>query len=939
MINRKDIKKAYIFKLIKTMIISLFLLFLLSQSAFAQSDYMEFIDELEGNEIVEINLVGISAENEVKLYDYLNIVKVGEPFIFSKIKILFDSLWNSKLFSDIVIDADLTEDSKVILTIKFDELPKVNKIRIEGAELITSYKIKDSITNIEESKSLSNSDIQKDIKNIIDTYSINGIIDTVVRYRTEEQEDGTYDVVFIIEEGREVFVESIEIIGAEKVLPKKIKKAMEIKESTFKDIKRSFDRNLLEKDKFNIINFYRSKGYLDAKIKEITYEIKQVDEEKQIQGYYIKITVEEGEQYKLTGYEFEGNSVFTNEELAKEIENKKDEPINEESILMSKESIKYKYYEKGFLYANVTPDIQKDEDTNEAYVVFSIYEDQRAHIESIEIIGSDSETYIIDRLFDLEEGEIFSLSKLISTRENLLNTGYFKAEGTIWQLNQGSQPGLIKLVWLVEEERLRSVYFNAQFDLTGSIAVSADLQLVNFAGNGWDLSFKMELQGFREFTVSAGIGTKYLFRYTPVSFNANFSYSVQNRTLSSYEMNAMNLYVTPEGYLANTDAYGSGLGIDISGDGTLGYGDYMPIDINNDGVIDENDAVAPKDVNSDGEFTSAELSAPGLSYTEHDLSVSVSGGYEFFKGFESYLSIHSLFSAAQNPTFGETGIVASNNNLRKVAVSQEMIALIFGNDSTLTRRLQGGWIATLGFTLGINLSYLKIGALSSSGPLASGGWKASLSFSPYFFGKQFIKWRADFSTYFTLIGETDKPNLILAVRLGIEFLSPLGGSIIDHTKITASDKVGFDGATELRGFWTVDRNLLGYGKWIAQLELRGPFPGAGDFLWMVPFFLDWGNVGYDPHGGSTGLLSFTRTTIYDPVSGDEEVEFGRYTSGHKFSIGFGIRVINILPLQFYFAWPFEITTDGVFRVTDMRSGATNESPWWPEFVITGYIYF
>lgn len=916
-------------------------LFIITPSIFAQDNYYEFIDQLEGKEIVEINKEGLSEENQLRLTDYFNMISTGEPFIYSKITLLFEQLWATGLFSNIVIDAKLNEDDKVILTFIFTELPKVSKISLEGTALIPSYQVERSIEYVSVGKALKDSDIEKDIKNIIDRYKSDGIINTTVSYRKELREDGSYEVVFVIDEGQKVYVENITINGNEDISDSKILKTMETKQSTFYNIEKAFDKDALERDKFNIVELYKSYGYLDIKIQDTRYEIRVVNEKENILGYFIEIDLTEGEQYILTELEFEGNSVFTDEKLREFIEVKIGKPVNEKSLDQSKEKIRLEYYEKGYLYSNIAPNIKKNSDDYTAKVIMSVFEDERVHIESIEIIGSNSETYIIDRLFDLREGEIFNLTKLINTRQNLLNTGYFKAEGTIWQLSQGSEKGLIKLIWLVEEERLRSIFFNAQFGLDGTIGVMADLQLVNFVGNGWDLSFKLELTGFDQFTASANIGTKWLLKYTPISFNASIAYSIQKEVMNPL---LLGLVSTPEGYIGISNGYGTNSdGIDLDGDGVVDYYDNTLVDLNNDGVIDENDAIVPTDFDGDGIYESTELLQSGLSYTDQNLNISLTMGYEFFRGFELYSSVHTIFSIAMNPRLGDTSVIDfTGNTLDVIALSDEQIDLLFGKDSLLSRELKEGWITTLGITIGTSFNFTKVGGLSSSGPLASGGWKAVLSVTPFFFGKQFIKARADFSFYHTILpwGKFDNPNLIFGARAAIEMMGPLGESILSYTNYSPGDQVKFDGYTELRGFSGYDRDLYGFGKWIIQLELRGPVPGLEQFLWWVPLFIDYGNIGYNPQGYFYAL-SFNpmRTTVYDPISGDPEVELDRYTSGHKFSVGFGVKIINIIPLQFYFAWPFEITTNGLQRVVEKRGGSINEQPWWPEFVITGYIYF
>ena len=156
---------------------------------------------------------------------------------------------------------------------------------------------------IKEGDALRKDFIERSIKALKEKYREEGLFNAVITYKIEKIKgtDKQVKVIFIIDEGEEIAVRKISILGAKKIYDKELKSFMETAEkSILKD--GTFQTAIYEQDKAKIIAYYKQNGYIDAQIIEDLVEYEWVNPEKKDErGIFITIKLAEGDIYYFDG--------------------------------------------------------------------------------------------------------------------------------------------------------------------------------------------------------------------------------------------------------------------------------------------------------------------------------------------------------------------------------------------------------------------------------------------------------------------------------------------------------------------------------------------------------------------------------------------------------------------------------------------------------------
>jgi outer membrane protein insertion porin family len=112
-------------------------------------------------------------------------------------------------------------------------------------------------------------------------------------------------------------IKDVNVSGATHILPELLAKSLAPLKNT--DYLRSDVVKVLEK---NLVPLYRQHGYLKVTITDVKPKLEQND------LVQVEVAINEGEQYRLAGYTWSGNTLVTSDELSKRITLKEGEPLN-----------------------------------------------------------------------------------------------------------------------------------------------------------------------------------------------------------------------------------------------------------------------------------------------------------------------------------------------------------------------------------------------------------------------------------------------------------------------------------------------------------------------------------------------------------------------------------------------------------------------------------
>jgi outer membrane protein insertion porin family len=466
-----------------------------------------------GKPIVSVQWEGLTHADKREL-DSATRAYIGKDFTENLWMELQAKLYELDWFEKIDPTAVPTDASRSKVTIKFTvvEKPAIEAIRVAGNSGVKTGDILDAVTE-------KAGDIYNQAKSRVDELAVRrlylerGYPDaTVSSSSAPGKAKNTVILSFNVGEGSQVAVREIRFTGNTAVSSQTLKGKLSLKENGFLQ-PGAFQESKLEDDKKSIVDYYRSRGYVDAAIEDVVRSYEK-DARNSKTWLVLTIAVKEGKQWFFGGIGFEGNSIFSTEKLEAYVTEKPGSILNYRKLSLEKAKIDDLYYESGYIFNEITLIESRDEEKQSISYRIKIVEQDRAHIESIAFKGNKkTKDFVLYRELPLEVGDIFSKAKIMEGLRNLYNLQYFSAIDP--QMFPGSAENLMDLVVSVEEQSTADIQFGVTLSGLGDPDAFPVSGLVkwddrNFLGNGTDLSIEANVSPTTQ-TIAFGYSDRYFF--------------------------------------------------------------------------------------------------------------------------------------------------------------------------------------------------------------------------------------------------------------------------------------------------------------------------------------------------------------------------------------------------------------------------------------------
>jgi outer membrane protein insertion porin family len=729
-------------------------------------------DWYQGKPIKDIRFEGLKSVRPSELNDAVESYK-GLPFtdsVFQEIQGTLNSLEYFELITPTAIPAD-PEGNGVIILFRVVERPTVSRITFVGNSGVRRRELMDAIAT--KVKDVANTMIiHSDETAVLNKYREKGFPDAQVRSETKPDRDGSVEIFFYITEGEKITVTNIYFEGNRIFSSSSLRGQLSMKargvgpgrSGAFQEAKLIADREALNR-------YYRDKGYLDAEVADVVQDISK--DAKGNNNMVITYRIYEGRQYTFSGITFEGNDIFTDEQLQKLVRSVPGEIANASRIEMDLQRVANLYFENGYIYNSIDREETRNTDEGRISYVVKIVERGRAHIENIVIRGNKkTKDHVILREIPLESGDIYSNTKVMTGFRNLMNLQYFS--NVLPEPVPGSEDGLMDLIINVEEGHTTDIQFGLTFSGSSDpddFPVSGLLSWTdrNFLGYGNQLRAEITASTTSQ-NFSLGYSQRWLGNI-PLSWGVDFSLSHSKRHA------AMNNGVT--GPIFNGDEE------EAFPDGFYDYASY------------EADSKIPKD-----EYL--------MEYQQWFISVGLSATYRWQT---------------------RLGVLGTGGGIRNGFVHNSYDDMIRPFDPVIRDR-NGDWTPVNSLFAVFFLDNRDLYYDPSKGYYAS----QRFSFHGFFpiELEHYIRSDTKAEIYFTLVNLpiTDKWSFktVLALHSGLSFILPQLG--MEDPVIEDVNKLYIDGMFIGRG-WYEERMNRGFALWENWAELRIPLvPNILAFDWF-----------------------------------------------------------------------------------------------------------
>ncbi|WP_240657301.1 outer membrane protein assembly factor BamA [Helicobacter pylori] len=431
--------------------------------------------------VKSISYIGLSYMSDMLANEIVKI-RVGDIVDSKKIDTAVLALFNQGYFKDVYATFE-----GGILEFHFDEKARIAGVEIKG---YGTEKEKDGLKSQMGIKKGDTFDEQKleHAKTALKTaLEGQGYYGSVVEVRTEKVSEGALLIVFDVNRGDSIYIKQSIYEGSAKLKRRMIESLSANKQRDFmgwmwglNDGKLRLDQ--LEYDSMRIQDVYMRRGYLDA---HISSPFLKTDFSTHDAKLHYK--VKEGIQYRISDILIEiDNPVVPLKTLEKALKVKRKDVFNIEHLRADAQILKTEIADKGYAFAVVKPDLDKDEKNGLVKVIYRIEVGDMVYINDVIISGNQrTSDRIIRRELLLGPKDKYNLTKLRNSENSLRRLGFF-SKVKIEEKRVNSS--LMDLLVSVEEGRTGQLQFGLGYGSYGGLMLNGSVSERNLFGTGQSMS-------------------------------------------------------------------------------------------------------------------------------------------------------------------------------------------------------------------------------------------------------------------------------------------------------------------------------------------------------------------------------------------------------------------------------------------------------------------
>lgn len=456
-------------------------------------------EKATGLPILRIDVVGnrrISAE-DVLTYPTLRVGQVFKPETLAND---VRALWNSNFFDD--IEVDLTRsDAGVSLRFIVRERPNIKAIEFTGNDEIDNEKLLEAI-EIKANTSLSIPGVRRSVQKIKDAYGEKGYYLAEVEYTIENEKDNEVTVKFKIVEHQSVSVRRITFVGNLEVPDSDLREVLATGQSSFFSFGSggAYKQDVLERDVLMLSALYYDKGFLNVQIGTPRVMLTPDRE-----GIEITLVIHEGPRFKIRGLR-----IYERDNDGKEVEPlggrralrqmlraSSGDYFNRAELVKDLTAVRTLYRDAGYANVEAEPETELDPVKREVDLTIPIRRGPLVKVERIEIKGNTkTRDKVLRREMEIEEGQLFSETKLEDSKRRVTALGYFERVDV--STEQGSAPDKIIIRFEIGERPTGTFQVGAGFSSVENFIATAQIQQANLFGNGQSLALQAQVSGLRQ---------------------------------------------------------------------------------------------------------------------------------------------------------------------------------------------------------------------------------------------------------------------------------------------------------------------------------------------------------------------------------------------------------------------------------------------------------
>lgn len=410
-------------------------------------------------------------------------IREGQAYDDAAIDASLKALFATGLFADVSIRRQ-GED----LVVSIVENPIVNRVAFEGNSSIDDEDLEKE-TQLKPRIIFTRTKVQADVQRILELLRRKGRFAAVVEPKIIQLPQNRVDLVYEITEGEVTGVSRINFVGNKVFSDSELREQIATRETRWWRILSSndnYDPDRVAFDREQLRRFYLSNGYADFEVVSAVADLAR-----DRSSFFITFTLEEGDQYRFGGAEFETTlNELDPVRLASLLKYKEGEVYNAQLVDDSIDALTFEAGSRGYAFADVRPRLRRNAETKTIDIVYVIEEGPRVYIERIDIVGNTRTLdKVIRREFRVAEGDAFNRVLINRSRQRVRALDFFE-EVEITE-EPGSAPDRTVLNVSVKEKSTGELSLGAGFSSAENFVADVSISERNLLGRGQFLRFRV----------------------------------------------------------------------------------------------------------------------------------------------------------------------------------------------------------------------------------------------------------------------------------------------------------------------------------------------------------------------------------------------------------------------------------------------------------------
>jgi outer membrane protein assembly complex protein YaeT len=374
------------------------------------------------------------------------------------------------------------------------ELPLAGTVSFVGNDKLSEKDLR-AVTRLGDGSVLSQANLERDRQAMLKLYREKGYLLATVKPEMGKTDSvGSKEpLTWNIEEKTKVRVGTILLDGRKRVSRKHVLGVMRTKEKRWWR-SGEFFQDSLSADVVSIVDLYREKGYLDARIdsQSVVYrpDGTRLD---------IKLSINEGRRYYRGRVAFNGQDVLNERQLMAQTTLDSGAVLNQKKLDAEEQNLSMAYREEGRLFAQVNP--VKTYRDSIVDVLYIIKEGPPATVGQVVVEGNTkTRDKVIRRELRLFPGDLFRQSLMMRSFREVMQLNFF--DNVVPDIRPSGVDGVVDLVFRVTEKEKGTGTFSAggAYSANDGFVGTIGLQIPNLFGTGRRGDMNVEYGNYKKST-------------------------------------------------------------------------------------------------------------------------------------------------------------------------------------------------------------------------------------------------------------------------------------------------------------------------------------------------------------------------------------------------------------------------------------------------------